>query len=135
MDIKTLEERRVMRAGPCKVTDIPCSNCGRPLIKDEFVLGFRLMCDNHECSLFREGQGLELKEVIKPKKARKFTLNDERYNEQRRANYQELCALGVKTVLTRALTGNKQTERVRRMFRRGLSAEFVNKALAGKYDN
>jgi len=134
MDIEILEERRAFRAGPPAVTDIPCLDCRSPLIKDEFTLGFRLMCDNHECHLFREGQGVELKEVIKPKKARKLTLNDERYNEERRANYQELCALGVRTILIRHLTSNKQTKRVKAMFKRGLSVEFINRSLAGKYD-
>lgn len=128
------EKTRLLRIGRPEPTDIPCSECGQPLIRSSFLSGFRLMCDNHECRLFREGQEIEVKEIIKVKKPRRYPLTEEAYNEQRRINYQELRGLGIRSILARKFTSNNQTERVRRMFKRGLSAGFINKALAGKND-
>ena len=128
MDIKILEERRVMRTGPCKVTDIPCSECGSPLIKDELVLGFRLMCDNHECSLFREGQGIELKE-IRPKLSRTWRPDYPDELKRVKRNYDFLCKLGIRSKLAARHKSNKRTERIRKMAKRGLTAESINSVL------
>jgi hypothetical protein len=38
-------------------TDIPCRNCGAPLIGIQLAKYWRLVCDNHACLLYRERQG------------------------------------------------------------------------------
>jgi hypothetical protein len=60
LDVLTFEEWRLPNMGPTRETDIPCSSCGHYLIKQEFSLGLRFTCDNHECPLFRESQGIRL---------------------------------------------------------------------------
>jgi hypothetical protein len=38
-------------------TDIPCRECGLPMIGVRVGRYLRLECDNDRCQLFREGQG------------------------------------------------------------------------------
>jgi hypothetical protein len=50
-------------------TNIPCRECGKPMIGIKVGRYYRLVCDNGECLLFREGQGsrecnIDLTEII-----------------------------------------------------------------------
>ena len=119
------EERRPLRAPPCPATEIPCSNCGRPLIKDEFVLGFRLMCDNYECHLFRQGQRIELKS--RSKSLAHFNNLDGylAYIKKRSENYYQLRSMGFKPRFAKCFQSTKQTERITKLVERGVSPEFI----------
>jgi len=124
------EERRLWSAERPRVTEIPCSECGRPLIKDEFVLGFRLMCDNHECRLFREQQGIRPKEtrpVVKTSRTWRPDYPEELKRVKR--NYDFLCKLGIRSKLAARHKSNKRTEKIRKMVKRGLSSKYINSVL------
>jgi hypothetical protein len=127
MDIDFQEERRSLRTPPCPATDIPCLQCGQNLIKDEFVLGFRLMCDNHGCSLFREGQGI-IAHGTDRKHRRPSRVGFPGYQEEmsrRKKYYHELREVGFCAMFARRLTSNKQMKRIRKLIKRGLSPEFI----------
>lgn len=119
-----LEERRAFRTNP-KVTDIPCSECGRPLIKDEFVLGFRLMCDNHDCSLFRESQGIELKSRSRTMGHFNNVEGYLRFIKKRSENYHQLCSMGFGSQFAKRFQSTKQTERISKLIEKGLSPDFI----------
>jgi hypothetical protein len=121
------EERRALRTPPCPATEIPCSECGRFLIKDEFVLGFRLMCDNHECPLFREGQGIISRET-RGTHRRPSRVAFPGYQEEisrRKKYYHELREVGFCAMFARRFTSNKQMKRIRKLIKRGLSPDFI----------
>lgn len=125
MDFKILEETRPLRLGQPEPTDIPCSECGRPLIKDELALGFRLMCDNYECHLFREGQGIEVKS--RSKTLAHFNNLDGylRFIAKRNENYRQLRNMGFGPQFAKRFKSTKQTERISRLIKRGLSPDFI----------
>jgi hypothetical protein len=115
MDFLTeIEERRPMKAPPCPGTDIPCSECGQGLIKDELALGFRLMCDNHDCPLFRESQGVEVKPVQRKRLPITSRPSYPKILERRRKTRQERYALarslGIGTCMAWKLRDRTRTD-------------------------
>jgi len=125
MDIDFQEERRSLRTPPCPATDIPCSECGQFLVKSSFLSGFRLMCDNHECSLFREGQGIELR-VQNRKLGQSQTMKAYlKFLQRTSKNYHYLRSLGFNPHFAKRFQSTKQTERITKLVERGVSPEFI----------
>jgi len=125
MDIKILEERRAFRTEPLRVTEIPCSECGRPLIKNELPLGFRLMCDNHECHLFREGQGIDLKSRSRTMGHFNNMEGYLRFIKKRSENYYQLRDMGFGPQFATRFKSTKQTKRIGKLIKRGLAPDFI----------
>ncbi|MCJ7669552.1 MAG: hypothetical protein MUO61_03425 [Dehalococcoidia bacterium] len=94
--LSSLEERRPVSVGPARVIDIPCSYCGQRLIEIRFVNRFVHVCDNWECTLYRQSQGNREK-MLSPKK--KLTPGRQRWlvkrDAIRNARYHLACSLGI----------------------------------------
>ena len=95
-----------------------CKNCGQPLIAIKFQTGSTYVCDNWRCHLHRQRQDVQLikqkeEETEQPKPSYpgspKYLSTREKYNAQRRENYQVLRNLRIPSREAANMTSNKQT--------------------------
>lgn len=133
--VSSLEARRVPSTEPAIVTDTLCRECKQPLIEERSTAGLVRKCNNYECLLFRQPQGIRAKQMgpemgpVSTKISRTWRSTYPEELRKTKKNYDYLCKVGIRSKLAARHKSNKQTKRIRGMIRMGLSPEFINQRL------
>ena len=94
-----------------------CSRCSQPLMYIKFSRRFRIVCDNHLCILFRECQGIILKEEgdeierkVKDSSPRVFRNGYQDYLARQQERYRFARSLQLPSIIARDLRNKSKDE-------------------------
>jgi len=118
-----------------------CKECGQELKKVSFKGGTYFICPGkgegkgyQPCSLYHQPQGLKANRVVlrnhKPPGGYGGWLAYWNYLEQRKGNRRQLDEYGFPYWFCNQFKSNKQTGRITKMVRRGLSVKYITKMLS-----
>ena len=114
-----------------------CIECKQELGKTEFRDGVCYVCINPQClrEWRKEIQFTEAKprqyDYIRPPGGCSTWERYNRNHENRKRNYWDHREAGFGAKFCKLFESNKQTERIKKMLKRGLSVEFIEKTLSG----
>ena len=125
----------LLSAGAGLPASVKICECGQELQKNEFRDGTCYTCLNWQCPLYRGSQLVEAKprqyDYIKPPGGCSTWERYNRNHENRKRNYWDHKEAGFGAKFCKLFESNKQTERIKKMLKRGLSVEFIEKTLSG----
>ena len=114
-----------------------CIECKQELGKTEFRDGACYTCLTWWCPLHRSRQLVEAKprqyDYIRPPGGCSTWERYNRNHENRKRNYWDHKEAGFGAKFCKLFESNKQTERIKKMLKRGLSVEFIEKTLSGEH--
>ena len=121
---------------PAPLNKMNCKECKQPLGKVTFTRGYHFICLNWRCPLYRVPQISEIKRVAlrynKPPGKYGSWESYRLFLQRRSENYHKLSDMGFPYDFCNRFKSDKQTHRIMRMVKRGLSVPYIREMLSGE---